>query len=88
MEAFYEAAAEADYIVYNASIDTPLTNISELTQAQPLLADFRAVREGNVFCTGKSLYQATDGIGTFIGDLRDMLSGKTDGMTFLYRLQP
>ena len=53
---------------------------------QPLLADFRAVREGNVFCTRKNLYQATSGIGTFIGDLVKMLSGETEGMTFLYRI--
>lgn len=86
MEAFYQAAAEADFLIYNASIEAPVTQIDELIRAQPLLADFRAVREGRVFCTTRSLYQATDGIGTFIGDLRDMLSGRTDGMTYLYAL--
>ena len=86
MEAFYEAAAEADFLIYNASIEAPVTQVGELLRAQPLLADFKAVREGRVFCTTKSLYQATDGIGTFIGDLRRMLSGETEGMAFLYVL--
>ena len=41
-----------------------------LLKKQPLFADFRAVKEGNVWCASRSLYQATDRIGVFIDDLR------------------
>ena len=86
METFYMAAKDADYLVYNSAIEAPVENVRELISLQPLLADFRAVRQGSVFCTRKNLYQATSGIGTFIGDLVKMLSGETDDMTFLYKI--
>ena len=47
----------------------------------------KAVREGEVYCTRRSLYQATDRIGDFIGDLKTLLSGGTEEMTFLDRLR-
>ncbi len=87
MEDFYEAAVDADYLIYNAAIDSPVGSVGELLEKDPLLADFRAVREGNVWCTGKALYQATDMLGEAILDFHRMLSGETEGMTFLYRLK-
>ncbi len=86
METFYMAAKDADYLVYNSAIEAPVESVSELVSMQPLLSDFNAVNEGNVFCTRKNLYQATNGIGTFIEDLVKMLSGETEGMMFLYKL--
>ena len=86
MEAFYEAAENADYIIYNAAIEQPVESIEALLQMQPLFADFKAVKEGNVWCARRSLYQATDKIGSFIDDLRRMLTGETEDMTFLYRI--
>ena len=60
--------------------------MEELLAKSPLFADFKAVKEGNVWCTGKQLYQATDIVGSFITDLHNMLTGREDGMTFLYKL--
>ena len=86
METFYMTAKDADYIVYNSAIEAPVESVAELISMQPLLSDFRAVSTGNVFCTQPSLYQSTDKTGTFIDDLRKMLSGETEDMTFLYKL--
>ena len=78
MEEFYNAAVNADYLVYNATID-------ELIAKDPLFADFKAVQNGNVWCTGKYLFQATDIMGSLIVDFNHMLTGQDD-MTFLYKL--
>jgi ABC-type Fe3+-hydroxamate transport system, periplasmic component len=86
MEDFYLGAVDADYLIYNAAIDEPVNSIDELTERCGLLADFRAVREGNVWCADRYLYQATDILGDFIVDVRRMLEGETDGMTFIYKL--
>ena len=86
MEEFYAAAVNADYIIYNASIDSPLNSIGELIAKSELFADFKAVQEGNVWCTGKYLYQATDIVGSLITDINHMLTGEEDGMTFIYKL--
>ena len=86
MEDFYAVAVNADYLIYNASIDSPLESVAELLAKSDLFADFKAVREGNVWCTGKYLYQATDIVGSLITDVNCMLTGAEDGMTFIYKL--
>ena len=57
MEEFYAKAKDADYIVYNSTIDGELKTIDELLSKSKLLADFKAVKNGNVWCTGKNLFQ-------------------------------
>ena len=86
MEAFYQAAENADFIIYNAAIEQPVESVEALLAMQPLFADFKAVKEGNVWCARRSLYQATDRIGSFIEDLRRMLAGEEGELTFLYRI--
>ena len=88
MEEFYATAVDADYLIYNASIDSPINSIADLTAKSELFADFKAVKNGNVWCTGKSLYQATDIVGNLITDINLMLTdGDESGMTFLYRVK-
>lgn len=86
MEEFYAAAVDADYLIYNATIDSPIASLDELLAKSDLFADFRAVRERNVWCTGKYLYQATDIVGSLITDINRMLTDREDGMTFIYKL--
>ena len=82
------AAAEADYLIYNASIDNKLNSIEELTGKDEVLGDIKAVREGNVFCTDKDFYQAADMASGMIKDIHIMLTdGDEDEMTFLYRVK-
>lgn len=85
MEEFYNAAIDADYLIYNATIDDPIYSIDELIQKDGLFADFKAVQSGDVWCTGKYLFQATDITGSLIVDFNHMLTGQED-MTFLYKL--
>ena len=88
MEEFYSKAEEADYLIYNATIDSPINSIAELTAKNELFKDFKAVKNGNVWCTGKSLYQATDIVGNLITDIHLMLTdGDEKDMTFLYRVK-
>jgi iron complex transport system substrate-binding protein len=86
-ESFYTAAKDADYIIYNASIDNPPASSEDLIRMNAMFADFKAVREGNVWCTTKSLYQASGAIGQIISDLHTMLTGKADGLAYLYKLK-
>ena len=88
MEEFYNTAVNADYLVYNASIDSPISTIDELLAKSELFADFKAVKEGNVWCTGKSMFQASDKIAEFIMDLNKVVTD-SDGsdMTFFTKVQ-
>lgn len=87
MENFYAAAVDADVLIYNASISAPISTIDELLALDGLFADFKGVQEGNVWCTGKSFYQATDIVGQMIRDIHLALTdGDESQMTFLTRV--
>lgn len=86
MEQFYAAAVDADYLIYNTSIANPLGSLEDLFALSPLFADFKAVKEGNVWCAGKDLYQETDDVGEFIADIHNMITGEGE-MRFLTRVE-
>lgn len=78
MEEFYASAKDADYIFYNSSIVSEINSIEELLDSSPVLADFKAVKNGNVWCTGKSLFQETDKLGSIIRDMNKILTAKDE----------
>lgn len=87
MEEFYNTAVDADYLIYNTSIDATVKSLDDLLGKDSLLADFKAVKEGNVWVTDDSMYQHTDTIGELINDLNLMLTGGSEeNMTFLHKL--
>ena len=89
MEEFYAGAKDADYIIYNSAIETELHSLDELLAKSSLLADFKAVKDGNVWCTQKSLFQETTGIATMISDMHTMLTSEDQDLsqlTYMYRL--
>ena len=88
MESFYAAARDADYIIYNSTIDGELDNLSQLLEKSSLLADFKAVKEGNVWCTEKSLFQETMGLGDMILDIHRILTEEEpEGLRYMHRLR-
>lgn len=90
MEEFYKTAKDADYIIYNSAIDGELTKMDELFSKSPLMEDFKAVKEGNVWCTGKNLFQETTGLGNMIEDIHLMLTTEDeslDELTYMHRLK-
>ena len=87
MEEFYAAAVDADYLIYNANIDSGVATLDDLLGRSPLLSDFRAVKAGNVWLTDSALYQATGTVGQLIADIHRMLTGDAGEMTFLRKLE-
>lgn len=87
MEEFYNTAIDADYLIYNSSIDATVNSLDDLLAKDSLMADFKAVKDGNVWVTDDSMYQHTDTIGELINDLNLMLTdGNEEDMTFLHKL--
>jgi iron complex transport system substrate-binding protein len=87
-ETFYELAHDADILIYNSTIDGELNTIDELIGKNSILADFRAVRERNVWCTGQNMFQQTTGAADMICDLNSIFTDKADSaeLTYLHRL--
>ncbi|MBQ7677444.1 MAG: ABC transporter substrate-binding protein [Lachnospiraceae bacterium] len=74
-EEFYTAARNADYLIYNASIEATPADVTALVKENALLSDFDAVRSGNVFVIDSDLYQATGAAADIIGELQEMMRG-------------
>ena len=88
MESFYAAAEQADILIYNASIEDAPEDLQQMCAKDSILTQFRAVREGNVWCMRSSLYQNASRTGAIIRDLHAIVSGEADEETeFFYRLK-
>ena len=87
LEAFYAAARDADVLIYNSAIDGGIASVEELCAKWELLSEFKAVREGNVWCTDRSLFQQSMSLGELIADMHAVFTeNETAELKFLYRL--
>ena len=88
MEDFYTAEVDADVLIYNGTIEGELASVDELVKKNSLFADFKAVKNGQVYTTGSNFYQQSTGTCDFIEDLNQILTGEGDGTyRFLKKLQ-
>ncbi len=89
MEKFYSEAKDADFIIYNSNVSGEVNSVDELIGKNELLADFKAVKNGNVWCTKKNLFQETMKFGTVISDFHIIFNNDTENHTpeFLFRLE-
>ena len=88
MESFYEKARDADYIIYNASIDSSVKTIEDLIKKDEVLKEFKAVKNGACYTTGSSMYQRTDVIANMILDFHKVFTGQdTDQLEFLEKMK-
>lgn len=85
LEDFYSSCKDADYLIYSATLDRPLSSIQELLGKNALFADFKAVKEGHVYTTDKDFYQLSDRMADFAEDVSRMLQGQGD-MHFLKKV--
>lgn len=87
-EEFYHKARNADFLIYNSSIDGGISTMKELLDKCEFLEDFQAVKEGNVWCTSNDMYQQSLSIGYLMEDMHRMLQGDdTSPMHYLFEVQ-
>ncbi len=86
VEEFYAGAKDADFLIYNSSIDGGVSTVEELADKCGVLSDFKAVKEGNVWCTANDMYQQSLSIGYLLEDIHNMLQGKKENMHYLFPL--
>lgn len=88
VEEFYNSARDADFLIYNSSIDGGVSSVQELLDKCGLLSDFKAVKEGNVWCTTNDMYQQSLSIGYLMEDIHAMfLQEGEDNMHYLFHLE-
>ena len=86
MEAFYNAAVDADMLIYNSTVDGELKDMNALLSKAPLLADCKAVKTGQVWCVTKNFYQESLALGNFILDVNTAAEDNGRELYFLKQL--
>ena len=88
MESFYAQARDADVLIYNSTASVDVQTVEELLAFCPQLADFKAVREGRVWCTEKSMFQRSSAAADMIADFYEILQDapREEKLTYLHKI--
>jgi iron complex transport system substrate-binding protein len=87
-EKFYAAAKNADIIIYDSAVAGELRSVGELIGKNEIFAEFKAVRDGNVWCTSRNTFQETTRFGEVISDMRKVFTNSAPQKSeFLYKLE-
>ena len=87
LEDFYDGAQDADFLVYNTTIDRQVQTLEDLLKKCSLLKDFKAVKNHQVWCTTEDMYQQSMSAGNLIEDFHRMLTGDDKETRYVYRLK-
>ena len=86
-EYFYAGAKDADFLIYIHNMGGKPANLAELVEKKETLADFKAVKNSNVWCTTPDFFQASATIGNIIADMSAMFTTGEDELAYLFRLK-
>ena len=75
MEDFYNAAGDADILIYNSAIEGEIGSIADLTAKDEIFEDFAAVKSGQVYCTDADFFQCVTKSCDFILDVHKIVTG-------------
>ncbi len=87
MESFYNQARNADILIYNSTIEGGLDSVDQLLEKNKLFADFKAVKEGHVWCTDNNTFQQATGLSRMISEFYAVFHGQVkegQKLEFLY----
>ena len=89
IEAFYNIAKDADYVVYNASIDSSVKSMDDLLAKDPVLKELKAVKNDNCWSSGGAMYQRTDIAGDMIMDFHTLFTEEDpeDQLVYITKLK-
>ena len=74
LEDFYAGAKDADVLIYNSAIEGTISSVNQLTEKFPLLSEFKAVKNGQVWCTSQSLFQQSMALADLIVDMNTVFT--------------
>lgn len=78
LEEFYATAKDADILIYS-SLEQYSPTLDSVVSQSPILANLKAVQDGQVWCLGEDFYQSIDKPDEVISDLFAIFHG--DGIT-------
>lgn len=85
-ESFYALAKDVDYLFYNGTVDGGVETLEQLAAKNPLLADFKAFRTGNVWCANSNIFQLTSSAAEMTEEFHRIFTGGDGEFEFFYKL--
>ncbi|HML45848.1 MAG TPA: ABC transporter substrate-binding protein, partial [Clostridia bacterium] len=86
MEEFYAGAGDADYIIYIWSLGGRPETLADFLSKNEMLAEFKAVKDCNVWCTAPDYFQISNTQGEMILDMNRMLTNEDSSLAQLSHL--
>ena len=87
MERFYEAAVNADVLIYNSTVEGDVDTLDSLLRRSPVLSEFTAVRQGRVYTCGHHLFQKTTAIARIVEEMNRVFRNEDGELTLLRKLE-
>ena len=89
MEAFLDRALVSDILIYSTSIDGEMHSAEELYKKVPMLKQSKAASDGNIWITGKNMYQQSTAVAEMMLELHAVITGHADEdeLIFLHKLK-
>lgn len=88
IETFYDTAVDADYIIYNGSIDGSVKDMDDLLAKDPVMKKMKAVKDNNCWVTSGSMYQRTDIVADMILDFHKLFTtGDPEQLKYIQKLE-
>ncbi len=88
MESFFAQGKDCDVLIYNSTVDGGISSVEELVQKSPLLAEFDAVRNGQVWCSEQDMFQQTSAAAGMILDFNAVFTGAdTSSLRYLRHVE-
>jgi iron complex transport system substrate-binding protein len=90
MEDFFANVQDADILIYNSTIEGGIDTLDQLYAKNKLFKEFKAAKEGQVWCTESNVYQETTGAAKMISELYTIIhdeNASDEGLEFLHRVK-
>ena len=88
LEDFYAGARDADFLIYNSTIEGVVSTTDELVAKCSLLTDFKAVQNGHVWCVAQSFFQQSMELADFILELHRLFTEDApDGLQYFIHVE-
>lgn len=90
MEDFFANVQDADILIYNSTIEGGIDTLDQLYAKNKLFKEFKAAKEGQVWCTESNVFQETTGAAKMISELYTIIhdeKANDEGLECFHRVK-
>lgn len=85
-EDFYYYGKDADILIYNGTIDGGILAVDDLVKQNEMFSEFKAVKEGRVYCSNNNMFQEVSKVGDIIVELFEIIDDKSTELKYIRKI--